>query len=101
MDAGVQHPWQAFKLQAEYMRRTEDGSLAYDVEGAGLSDAYRSEQDGWYVQGVYQFNPRWRFGLRYDELDSGSTRIGLVQNGDLLPAISRCCCRLRRAASRR
>ena len=75
---------QAFKLQAEYMRRTEDGSLAYDVEGAGLSGSYRSEQDGWYVQGVYQFNPRWRFGVRYDELDSGSTRIGLVQGGSLL-----------------
>jgi hypothetical protein len=75
---------QAFKLQAEYMRRTEDGALAYDVAGAGLSDSYRSEQDGWYVQGVYQFNPRWRFGMRYDELDAGSTRIGLVQNGDLL-----------------
>jgi hypothetical protein len=75
---------QAFKLQAEYMRRTEDGSLAYDVEGAGLSGSYRSEQDGWYLQGVYQFNPRWRFGVRYDELDSGSTRIGLVQGGSLL-----------------
>jgi hypothetical protein len=75
---------QAFKLQAEYMRRTEDGSLAYDVNGEGLSDSYRSEQDGWYVQGVYQFNPRWRFGVRYDELDSGSMHIGLVQNGDLL-----------------
>jgi len=75
---------QAFKLQAEYMRRTEDGSLAYDVEGAGLSGSYRSEQDGWYVQGVYQFNPRWRFGVRYDELDSGSTHIGLVQGGSLL-----------------
>ena len=36
------------------------------------------------MQGVYQFNPRWRFGLRYDELDSGSTRIGLVQGGSLL-----------------
>ena len=75
---------QAFKLQAEFMRRTEDGSLAYDVAGAALNDSYRSEQDGWYVQGVYQFNPRWRFGVRYDELDSGSTRIGLVQNGYLL-----------------
>jgi hypothetical protein len=75
---------QVFKLQAEYMRRTEDGSLTYDVTGAGLDGSYRSEQDGWYVQGVYQFNPRWRFGLRYDELDSGSTRIGLVRNGDLL-----------------
>jgi hypothetical protein len=77
---------QAFKLQAEYMRRTEDGSLAYDVGGAGLDDSYRSEQDGWYVQGVYQFNPRWRFGVRYDELDPGSTRIGLVQSGNLQSA---------------
>jgi hypothetical protein len=75
---------QALKLQAEYMHRTEDGTLAYDIAGADLRDSYRSEQDGWYVQGVYQFNPRWRFGLRYDELDPGSTRIGLVRNGDLL-----------------
>ena len=74
----------ALKLQAEYMRRTEDGSLAFDVDGAGLSDSFRSVQEGWYVQGVYQFNPRWRFGLRYDELDAGNTRIGLVQDGELL-----------------
>jgi hypothetical protein len=74
----------ALKLQAEYMRRTEDGSLAFDVDGADLSDSFRSVQEGWYVQGVYQFNPRWRFGLRYDELDAGNTRIGLVQDGELL-----------------
>ena len=36
------------------------------------------------MQGVYQFRPRWRVGLRYDALDSGSTRIGLVRSGDLL-----------------
>jgi hypothetical protein len=75
---------QAIKLQAEYMHRTEDGVLAYDIAGAGLRDSYRSEQDGWYLQGVYQFNPRWRFGVRYDALDAGSTRIGLVTGGDLL-----------------
>ena len=75
---------QAVKLQAEYMHRTEDGALAYDIAGADLRDSYRSEQDGWYVQGVYQFNPRWRFGVRYDALDAGSTHIGLVAGGDLL-----------------
>ncbi len=74
----------ALKLQAEYLRRTEDGTLAFDVDGAGLADAYRSVQDGWYLQGVYQYNPRWRFGLRYDALDAGDTRIGLVRSGDLL-----------------
>jgi hypothetical protein len=72
------------KLQAEYLRRTEDGALAYDVDGAALGDSYRSVQDGWYVQGVYQFNPRWRFGLRYDALDAGDTHIGLVRDGELL-----------------
>jgi len=72
------------KLQAEYLRRTEDGSLAFGVDGSALRDSYRSVQDGWYLQGVYQFNPRWRLGLRYDALDSGHTRIGLVQDGELL-----------------
>jgi hypothetical protein len=76
----------SFKLQAEYMRRTEDGQLAFDVDGAGLDDGYRSRQSGWYVQGVYQFMPRWRAGLRYDELDSGSTRIDLVSSGALTAA---------------
>jgi hypothetical protein len=35
------------------------------------------------VQGVYQFLPRWRFGARYDSLDAGNTKIGLVQDGVL------------------
>ena len=71
------------KLQGEYMRRTEDGQLAYDVTGQGLADSYRSTQEGWYVQGVYQFRPRWRAGLRYDSLDSGTPAIGLVDSGQL------------------
>jgi len=66
------------------MERTEDGDLAFDVDGSNLLDGYRSRQTGWYVQGVYQFMPRWRVGLRYDEMDSGSTRIGLVRSGELL-----------------
>jgi hypothetical protein len=72
-----------FKFQAEYMHRTEDGDLAFDTAGANLSDAYRSRQSGWYVQGAYQFMPRWRAGLRYEELDSGKVSIGLVDNGTL------------------
>jgi hypothetical protein len=72
------------KLQAEYLRRTESGSLAFDTAGQNLGNSYRSTQDGWYVQGTYQFMPRWRVGLRYDALDSGNTRIGLVQDGTLL-----------------
>jgi hypothetical protein len=75
-----------FKFQAEYLRRKEDGSLAFDTTGANLSDAYRSSQSGWYVQGAYQFIPRWRVGLRYEELNSGTPDIGLVNNGALTAA---------------
>jgi hypothetical protein len=74
------------ELQGEYMRRRESGALAFDVENAALSDAYRSTQSGWYVQGVYQFRPRWRAGLRYDALDSRDADIGLVDSGLLTPA---------------
>ncbi|MFM9433160.1 hypothetical protein ACFDR9_000189 [Janthinobacterium sp. CG_23.3] len=57
-----------FKLQGEYFRNKESGSL--DVADAGAA-AYRSAQSGWYLQGVYQFMPNWRTGLRYDRLSSG------------------------------
>lgn len=71
------------KVQAEYMQRRETGLLAFDTDGSNLIDGYRSSQSGWYLQGVYQFLPRWRAGLRYDALDSGSPRIGLVDSGEL------------------
>jgi hypothetical protein len=75
-----------FKFQAEYLHRIEDGNLAFDTAGANLSGAYRSSQSGWYMQGAYQFMPRWRVGLRYEELNSGNTNIGLVNSGALTAA---------------
>jgi hypothetical protein len=77
------------KIQGEYFRRRENGSLSFDTEstvGGPLTDGYRSTQSGWYLQAVYQFMPMWRVGARYDRLDSGSTRIGLVENGTLTAA---------------
>jgi hypothetical protein len=53
-----------FTFQAEYMHRHESGPLA----SAASAGRYRSDQDGFYVQGVYQFMPRWRVGARYGEL---------------------------------
>jgi len=53
-----------FTFQTEYMHRHDDGDVALDV-GSG---PYRSRQDGFYVQGVYQFLPRWRVGLRYGQV---------------------------------
>jgi hypothetical protein len=69
------------KLQFEYFRRTEDGTLAFDTAGSNQVGGYHSMQSGWYLQGVYQFMPRWRIGARHDALDAGSTQLGLVQSG--------------------
>jgi hypothetical protein len=79
----------SFKLQGEYFRRTENGSLTYDANAASLgamTDSYSSRQSGWYAQGVYQFLPAWRAGYRYDTLDSGTTTLGLVDSGALSAA---------------
>lgn len=59
-----------FKLQGEYIRSTRDGRLAYNVNGPAVG-VYRVTQSGWYLQGVYQFMPRWRVGLRTERLDAG------------------------------
>ena len=78
-----------FKLQGEYFRRGEEGSLTYDTAAASLgtqSDTYRSAQSGWYAQGVCQFMPRWRVGYRHDRLNSGSVNLGLVDSGTLTAA---------------
>ena len=73
------------KVQGEYFWRRERGDLTYDSDGAlGLTqtDAYASTQSGWYLQGVWQFMPQWRVGLRYDRLDPGSPQYGA--NADFL-----------------
>lgn len=67
-----------FKLQGEYFHRNEHGRLGCDSDGPSLCSggvldgAYRSAQSGGYLQGVYQFRPEWRVGLRYDRLNRGS-----------------------------
>ena len=65
-----------FKLQGEYLRGTRDGTLVADTAGAGASGAYRAVQTGWYLQGVYQFVPRWRVGLRTERMDGGLPTFG-------------------------
>jgi hypothetical protein len=41
--------------------------------GPASSGAYVGDQQGFYVQGVYQFRPRWRVGLRFDRLHADNT----------------------------
>ncbi|NGY05868.1 hypothetical protein [Solimonas terrae] len=62
-----------FVLQAEAMRRSENGSVIYDPDGAADASAYDGTQFGWYVQGVYQFIQRWRVGLRYDRMNASNS----------------------------
>jgi hypothetical protein len=76
-----------FKLQGEYFRFKQDGSLTYDDSGQAVpqfgvpfSDSFNSEQSGWYGQGVWQFMPRWRVGYRYDRLRHGTINNGIVDN---------------------
>lgn len=70
-----------FKLQGEYLRRTEDGALTYSDSAARFpvsTGAFNTRQSGWYLQGVYQFMPRWRVGYRYDRLNFGTVSNGLI-----------------------
>lgn len=65
------------KLQGEYFQRRESGDLTYDTAAiAPTTDSYSVTQSGWYLQSVYQFMPRWRAGLRYDQLNSGNAVVG-------------------------
>ena len=71
-----------FVFATEYFHRDENGDLnCADNTAAGglcadLTDSYDSSQSGGYAQAVYQFMPRWRTGVRYDRLSSGSVDFG-------------------------
>jgi hypothetical protein len=85
--------YQNFKFQAEYFSREENGNLNCkdkdkdgnsvgnacnpNNDGSSVTSSYRTRQSGWYAQGVYQFTPNWRAGLRYDQLDSGTRDFGV------------------------
>lgn len=74
-----------FKLQGEYFRRRESGTLMQDQAAPGT---YASAQSGWYLQGVYQFRPLWRVGLRYDKLYSGTPEFGAGLDSASFPLLS-------------
>lgn len=54
-------------IQSEVFWRSEDGD--YTLPG-GSPLAYDNDQQGWYLQAVYQPFPRWRFGTRIDGLST-------------------------------
>ncbi len=64
---------QNFKFQFEYFDRREDGNITMLNSGPPEeASTYDGQQDGWYAQAVYQFQPHWRTGLRYDRLGSNN-----------------------------
>lgn len=59
-----------FKLQSEYLYRTQYGRLT--DTSAGTTERLDRDQDGLYLQGIYR-RSHWGFGVRYDLL-------GVVKN---------------------
>lgn len=72
------------KVQGEYFRRKETGLLTYDTALANVTDSYAVAQSGWYLQGVHQFMPHWRTGLRYDQLDPGIAAVGALNTANVI-----------------
>ena len=64
-------------LQGEVFVRDEDGSYEDAEAGTGLI-AFDDSVSGWYAQAIYKFDPRWRFGLRYSQLEAPDVPAGLV-----------------------
>jgi hypothetical protein len=61
-DSGKEHGQHDVTLQAEYFLRSSD----LDLQGAG--GTLDAVQDGYYLQGTYGFLPRWRGGLRWEQV---------------------------------
>ena len=70
-----------FSLEAEYFQRHEEGIQRFEQDGSSALIDYRGPQRGYYLQGVYQFRPEWRVGLRYDRLWSDN-RFKVIDNPD-------------------
>ncbi|WP_341675596.1 hypothetical protein [Niveibacterium sp. SC-1] len=68
---------QNFKLQGEYLWRRQNGQLLYDPSSVASNGDFRSDQSGWYLQGVYQFMPYWRVGARTERLSPGTVDYGM------------------------
>jgi hypothetical protein len=71
------YQYRNFKFVAEWFQLHRDG----DLTGPAGTGPFSQRQAGWYAQGVYQFHPYWRVGLRYDQLRPGSFDPGI--NSDL------------------
>ena len=66
-----------FIAQAEYFSRQRDLDLvAHDLAPQFVGNSRVDDQDGYYVQAVHGFLPRWRAGVRWDQ-------VGLTNESEL------------------
>ena len=63
-DAKRSHGDGDFVLQGEYLFRKQ----SLDGVGKSFGLPWSAKQDGYYLQGLYGFIPRWRGGLRWDQV---------------------------------
>ena len=63
-DAKHSHGQGDFILQGEYLYRDQD----LDGVTEWSESSWTAQQDGYYVQGLYGFLPRWRSGFRWDQV---------------------------------
>jgi hypothetical protein len=74
--AGLQATWKrtatgrygqgALRVSAEYLRLEKDLDILWHTTATEIGEPLTGEQDGWYLQGVWGFAPRWEAGLRVD-----------------------------------
>ena len=69
----------ALIFQGEYFMRDEDGQVTLTEDTGDATFNYDGDQDGWYLQGIFQFNRQWRAGLRYDRL-SADNDLTMISN---------------------
>lgn len=66
-----------FVAQAEYFNRRKDlEMIANDLVPERVGNSKVDDQDGYYVQATYGFLPRWRAGLRWEQ-------VGLTNDSEL------------------
>jgi hypothetical protein len=69
------------KIQAEYFVKNETADSEFTEGEVSAQASLDGEQKGYYIQGVYQFMPAWRVGLRYDHLEAKNTISNFVNSG--------------------
>lgn len=74
------------KIQGEFFSRAENGDIVLQGSAPLEETTYKGQQQGFYVQAVYQFIQQWRTGLRYDRVssDNHGTDLATLEEAGLM-----------------